>query len=86
MEIEKLIDILESKGIITQQDTSQLIMRNTVEILLNELQKEWMFSSDLESGGHFIKESGLADVYFIYDTSVYDAFTAIDEVKKILIE
>lgn len=86
MKNEKLIDVLKSKGIITQQDTRQLIMRSSVNILLNELKKEWGFSSDLKSGGHFIKENNLADIYFIYDTSIYDATTAIDEAKNILID
>jgi len=84
MEIEKLIETLKSKGIITQKDTNQLIMRSTVDVLLKELQKEWIFSSDLESGGHFMEDSDLVDIYFIYDTSVYDASTATDEAKKIL--
>src|SRR5699024_5963957 len=84
MEIEKLIETLKSKGIITQKDTNQLIMRSTVDVLLKELQKEWIFSSDLESGGHFMEDSDLVDIYFIYDISVYDASNAKDKAKKII--
>lgn len=84
MKKKQLISVLKSQGIITQNDTNQLIMSSEVSNLLNLLKQDWTCDSNLESGGAFLND--LADIYFIYNTDIYDATTALNEAKRILIK